>query len=78
MKRNFATRKNLKLQALAKSGLLIQQNKIFISFRMDGQTNNTTPPRYNGYAAITLAVKPDLVIETGIARGGSIIFLSVS
>ena len=43
---------------------------------MDGQTNNTTSPRYNGYAAIIWQVKPDLVIETGIARGGSIIFLS--
>ena len=50
---------------------LINQN---ILITLNGlATNHTVPTRHNSCAGINLGNKPDLIIETGIAHGGSLI-----
>lgn len=69
--------KNLKLQALAKKWIIdTTKTKYSYHFEWMGRPIIQHPQDIIGMQQLLWQVKPDLVIETGIARGGSIIFLS--
>ena len=69
--------KNLKLQALAKKWIIsTTKTKYSYHFEWMGRPIIQHPQDIMGMQQLLWQVKPDLVIETGIARGGSIIFLS--